>query len=233
MLVAAGLLLSACETTQDKAKRLQAAGEEATAAQVPLTIPKPDKSIKVLDTVLLSDEFGDAVVVELKNTGKETVVNAPILVDLRGADGKSLGKNDAFGLEVSLNHVPLMRPGETVVWVNDQLRPAGEPKSAKVVVGPPASPAPKDLPVIEAGPPKVENNPAGILASGQVRNKSKVDQVKLSLYVVARSGGKIVAAGRGGIKVLKPGKPIPYKAFFVGDPKGAEVTVEAPPSTVQ
>lgn len=233
-IVGAGVVLAGCESTQDKAAKLQAAGRANAASQVPLTIPKPDKSIKVLDTTLLHDENGDAIVVTLKNESKKTVVNAPILVDLTGAGGKSLGKNDAPGIDLSLNHVPLMRPGETVDWVNDQLTPVAPPKSAKITLGPPSAPAPKGaLPMIDVGAAKLKTDPSGVEASGKIANRSKIDQVTLSLYVVARQGSKIVAAGRGAIKNLKVNKAVNYNLFFIGDPKGAKLTVTAPPSTLQ
>lgn len=233
-LVAASLLLTACQSTQDKAKKLQAEGKANAAVQPNLTIAKPDKSIKVLDTALLHDQYGDAVAVELKNTGKQVAVNAPILVDLIGPGGASVGKNDAPGLDLSLNHVPLIEPGETVVWVNDQLQPTAQPKSARVVVGPSEGAVPKGpLPEIEVDKPKVENNPSGILATGSLKNMSQIDQLKLTVFVVARSGRKIVAAGRGVVKILKVDRPGKYSAFFIGDPKGSQVTVTAPPSTLR
>lgn len=232
--ISAGVVLAGCETTQDKAAKLQAEGEANAASQVPLTIPKPDKSIKVLDTTLLNDQNGDAIVVRLKNESKQVVVNAPILVDLIGAGGKSLGKNDAPGIDLSLNHVPLIRPGETVDWVNDQLTPVSEPKSAKVTVGPPPEPPPKGaLPQLDISRGKLTTDPSGVEASGDIANKSKIDQLTLSVYVVAREGNRILAAGRGVIKKLKVGKPSPYNVFFIGDPKGGQLTVTAPPTTLQ
>jgi hypothetical protein len=233
-IVGAGVVLAGCESTQDKAAKLQAQGVANAASQVPLTISKPDKSIKVLDSTLLHDENGDAIVVTLKNESKNTVVNAPILIDLIGAGGKSLGKNDAPGIDLTLNHVALMRPGETVEWVNDQLTPVSTPKSAKITVGPAPAPAPKGaLPKIDVGPAELKTDPSGVEASGKIVNRSKIDQVTLSLYVVARQGSKIVAAGRGAIKNLKVNKPTTYNLFFIGDPKGGKLTVTAPPSTLQ
>jgi hypothetical protein len=233
-IVGAGVVLAGCESTQDKAAKLQAQGVANAASQVPLTISKPDKSIKVLDSTLLHDENGDAIVVTLKNESKNTVVNAPILIDLIGAGGKSLGKNDAPGIDLTLNHVALMRPGETVEWVNDQLTPVSTPKSAKITVGPAPAPAPKGaLPKIDVGPAELKTDPSGVEASGKIVNRSKIDQVTLSLYVVAHQGSKIVAAGRGAIKNLKVNKPTKYNLFFIGDPKGGKLTVTAPPSTLQ
>ncbi len=232
--VLAGSLLTACESTQDKARALQEQGAAIAATQVPLTIDQPSKEVKVLGTTLLSDENGDAIVVEVQNTSKETLVNVPILVDLRDAQGKSIFVNDIFGIELALNHIPLLKPGETFDWVNDQLSPNGVPKSAKVTVGVTTEKAPAQLPQIEVEEPTLHDNPIGAEVEGKVTNQSQIDQKKLVLFAVARSGGKVVAAGRGQIKALKVGaRSGTYNIFFIGDPRGADVTVKAPPSVLQ
>jgi hypothetical protein len=232
--VLAGLTLTACESTQDKAREVRAQNQQVLASQKGISVAKPYKDVKVLGTSLLRDQYGDAIVVEVRNESKQTLVNLPILVDVRDAQGKSVYRNDLPGLDPALTHIPLLHPGESFDWVNDQLSPSGTPKSAKVKVGPPERTAPQQLPEIEVGPPKIEDNPSGVLAHGQVTNKSQIDQLKLVLYAVARSGGEVVAAGRGQFKNLKAGgNPGDYNVFFIGDPSGAEVTVVAPPSVLQ
>jgi predicted small secreted protein len=233
--LAASLLLTACETTKDKAKKIQAAGAaQLAAASKPLTIPKPSKDVKVVGSTLLHDQYGDAVAVELRNTSNQPQVNFPIIVDVRGANGKTLYKNDLAGLEPNLNHVPLIEPGQTFTWVNDQLNADTPPKSVKVKVGESTGQAPAKLPQIDLNTPKVEADPSGIVAKGVVTNKSQVDQEGLVVFAVARSGGRIVAAGRAVVKKLKVHqKPFNYQLFFIGDPKGAQVEVTAPPTTLQ
>jgi hypothetical protein len=232
--VLASLTLTACESTQDKAREVRAQNQQVLASQVGISVAKPYRDVKVLGTTLLHDQYGDAIVVEVRNESKQALVNLPILIDLRDASGKSVYRNDLPGLDPALTHIPLLRPGETFDWVNDQLTPSGTPKSAKVKVGPPQGTAPKTLPEVEVGPPKIEDNPSGVLAHGEVTNKSQLDQLKLVVYAVARSGGKVVAAGRGQFKNLKAGgNPGDYNVFFIGDPSGAEVTVVAPPSVLQ
>ena len=82
--------------------------------------------------------------------------------------------------------------------------------------------------------PHLENDPtSGISAVGRVTNRSSILQRKLVLYCVARRGARIVAAGRGGIDRLKPGKSARYTIFFIGNPKGARLTVAAPPTTLR
>ena len=74
---------------------------------------------------MLSDVNGGAVAVELQNNSKQTLVGVPILIAVTDARGKTIFKNDTFGTEYALNHVPLMRPGETFTWVNDQVLAVG------------------------------------------------------------------------------------------------------------
>jgi hypothetical protein len=226
--ILAGSVLAGCQTSQDKAREI-AARAQANAPK-PLVITKENKDLKILDTTLLSDENGDAIVVTVKNEGKETLVNSPILVDLR-AGKKSVYTNGEPGLEAALNHIPLIKPGETVDWVNDQLTPNGKPDSAKVKIGVPEVPAPKQVPEITVSPPRLQNSSLGQKVSGTVTNKSQIDQLKLVLFAVARSGGKVVAAGRGGVKKLKAGDGHAYSLFFIGNPSGGDVTVTAPPTT--
>src|SRR5262249_62133520 len=103
--------LTACESTQDKAKALHA--QAVANAPKPLTIPKPTKDVKVTGTTLLHDQIGDAIVVDLQNTTNQTPVNVPILADERDAKAKSVYENNTPGLDPTLNHVPLLKPGET------------------------------------------------------------------------------------------------------------------------
>src|SRR5262249_56349065 len=123
----------------------------ATGPQ-PLGLSKPDKVLKVTGTSLLQDQNGDAVVVVVKNESKQTIVNSPILVDLRDAKGKSIYKNNTPGLDPSLNHLSLIQPGQSFTWVNDQIQPNGIPKSANVTTGPPEASPPNSLPELPLTP---------------------------------------------------------------------------------
>ena len=228
--VTAGFTLTACQSTQDKAAEIQARAQ--ASAPKPLVIPKPNKDVKVLDTTLLHDQNGDAIVVSLKNESNQTLVNVPILIDVKDAKGTTTYKNDTAGLDFALNHIALIKPGETFYWVNDQIE---QGTKAKVTVGQPEAHAPKGpLPEYVVSPPRAASDFSGPKVRGTVTNKSKIDQSHLILFAVARSGGKIVAAGRGQIKALKYGsRPSPYNIYFIGDPRGADVQIQAPPTTLQ
>jgi hypothetical protein len=230
--VMAGSTLTACQSSQDKAKEIQAQAQ--AAAPKPLVIPKPNKDVKVDDTALLHDQNGDAVVVEVTSRSNQTLVDVPILVDIRDAQGKTIEKNDTAGLDFALNHIAVLKPHETFTWVNDQLQPSGIPKSAKVTIGEPEAKPPAKLPEIVVSPPKLGHDISGAKVSGTVTNRSQLDQSQLVLFAVARQGGRVVAAGRGLIKKSKVGaKPANYVIFFIGNPDGADVTIDAPPTVLQ
>lgn len=230
--VLAGLTLTACQSSQDKAREIRARAE--LSRPKPLVIPKPNKNVKVTGTTLLHDENGDAVVVGLKNESRQTLVNVPILVHVRDAKGQTVYKNDTAGLDFALNHIAVLEPGETFDWVNDQVTGQGE--TVKVTVGQPEAkpPAGRPLPELAISPPKLGHDFSGPKVSGTVTDKSKIDQSRLILFAVARQGGRIVAAGRGQIKALKvSAKPAPYNIYFIGNPVGADVEIQAPPTVLQ
>ena len=227
----AGVTLTACQSSQDKAREIR---ERAEASRPkPLVIPKPNKDIKVTETTLLHDQYGDAIVVELKNESKERLVNVPILVDIRDAKGKSVYRNNTAGLDFALNHIAVLEPGETFDWVNDQVTAQG--KTAKVTVGQPEGKASGGaLPDLAVSPPKLGHDFSGPYASGTVTNRSKLTESHLILFAVGRSGGRVVAAGRAQIKALKvDAKPGRYHIYFIGDPARTDITIEAPPTVLQ
>jgi len=229
--VLAGVSITACQSSQDKAKIIQS--RAAAAAPKPLVIPKPNKDVKVVNTALIHDQNGDAIVVELKNESNQTLVNLPILVDVKGPNGKSVYENNTAGLDFALNHVALIEPGQTFFWVNDQV--TGQGKSAKVTVGQPEGKAPSGkLPTyFTVSTPRAGHDFSGSKVTGTVKDETKVDQDHLILFAVARQGGHIVAAGRGQIKALKAdAKPANYTIYFIGNPVGADVTIQAPPTVL-
>ena len=230
----ASLVLTACETTQDKAAALQEQGQALVANQEGVSLGAVNKDVEVIGTTVLSDENGSAVAVELRNKSNEAQVNLPILIDVLDAKGKSVFTNSIPGLDESLTHVPLIRPNETTYWVNDQVLAAGDPKSVKVKVGASTEKAPGSIPELRVSEPQVNLDPSGVEVEGQVENRSEVDQQQLVLFSVAKRGSEVVAAGRGQFKNLTAGgKPLRYNIFFIGDPRGAQIDVLGPPSVLE
>ena len=226
-------LAAGCTSTQEKSRALEDKAE-AVKVQKGLVIPRANPKVDVGEITTLVDDNGAAVVVELRNEAKRDQSQLPIAIDVAGPDGKSAFKNDSPGIEASLRSVPYLAPRKPAFWVHDQVLAAGKLGDAKVKVGFAKVPTPDKLPEIVVEKPKLQQDPVdGMYLGGKVRNKSRVEQRNLVLYAIARKGGKVVAAGRGQVERLRAGKGSRFSVFFIGEPKGAEVDVIAPPTVLR
>lgn len=236
-LVVAGLLaagLTACESTQAQSARLAKQGEKAAVVgTVSAGAQNPD--VKVGGTTLLRSELGTAAVVELTNTGPADQAAVPIQLDVTDAEGASIYKNDTDGLQPSLQQLALLRRGEPVFWVNDQVTAPTPARKVDVDVGRPAAPAPAEVPEIRLTGTRLDEDESGPLATGIVKNLSKVTQVNMPIYGVVRRGGKVVAAGRALVEKLGPEpqkRPVRFSIFFIGDPSGGTLDVRPVPTVL-
>ena len=215
-----------CESTQEKSAALARQAKHVTIAQHGVSVGRENPSVRVLGSTLVRSSDATAVVVALRDTSGHTLANAPIELTLRDAKGSVLYQNNAPGLQPSLTEVPLLEPGKTVVWVDDQVQVAGAPATASALVGEAktASSAPK----IEVT--SVQSSTVGAEASesGSVANDSAVTQENLVVYAIARRVGKTVAAGRAVLPEVAAGASVPFQIYFVGNPKGARIEVSAP-----
>jgi hypothetical protein len=228
VVVALALLAAGCESTQDKSAKLAEQGGVASTEKG-LRIAERSRDVKVTRQLVLNDRNGTAAVVELRNTSRRTLVDVPIAIDVRDR-GRSVFRNDAPGLEPSLVGVAVLRPGESLAWVHDQVFAPG--KRIAATVGATSARPPARLPEIEVSPPRVGGDTtSGVAVEGRVTNRSGVLQRKLVLYAVARRGDRVVAAGRGQVERLKPGRSAGYQIFFIGNPEGARIELAAPPTT--
>ena len=232
-MLAAAPLVAGCQSTQEKSAALAKEGTAAFEAKG-LEVGKASRDVEVLARAVLSDENGAAAVAVLKNTSKRTLVDVPVSIDVTGAGGKSLFENGDPGIEPSLAGLSVMKPGETIFWTNDQVFATDTPRSVAVRAGRDKGGAPARLPEIEVQSAKLEvDQTSGVVAVGKVVNKSGLLQRKLVIFGVARKGEEIVAAGRGQIERLNPGKDATYQIFFIGNPRGAKLELAAPPTALE
>jgi len=229
----AAVSLTACQSTQDKSAELEASASTTLLNEKGLRIKKENPDVKVTSTAVLTGSEGSAaVVIDVHNDSSENLVEVPILIDVQDAKGQSLYRNDFPGIEPELAAIPYVPADGDAEWVNDQVLTAGKPSSVKVRIGEGGTPFTGELPDIEVSEPHLAGDPvSGIEATGTVVNRTGTDQGRLLLYVVARKGSEVVAAGRGAIEHLKPEtKKLDYRVFFVGDPRGAELTLSEYPT---
>lgn len=229
----AAACLSACQSTQDRSAELEAKGSTQLLGAEGLKISHRNPDVKVTSTAMLNGSEGShAVVVDLHNDSGENLTEVPILIEVTNSKGKSFYKNDIPGIEPALAAVPYIPAHGDAEWVDDQVLGVGVPKSVKVTVGSGGGTYSGELPDIEVSEPKLEGDPvSGVSATGDVVNKTGKDQRRLLIYVVARKGSEVVAAGRGAIEHLKPElKAVKYTVFFVGDPTGAELKLSEFPA---
>jgi hypothetical protein len=219
--------LNACQSTQSRSAELEKEGATVLASEPGLQIDQRSREVEVVSKQLLTDPYGTAVVVRLRNGSDRNLVNVPILVEVFDAKKREVYSNDVPGIEGALAAVPFIPAGGEVYWVNDQVLATGTPKSVDIKVGTSDETYSGPQPDIEVGTPTIEGDPvSGIEAAGKVVNDTGEDQERLLLYAVATKGRKVVAAGRGAIEHMKPtSKPQNYDIFFIGDPQGADVEV--------
>jgi hypothetical protein len=233
--VAAAALIAAvaaCESTQEKSDRLRARAAEVFAEKG-LDVRRASPDVKVVKTEVLQDQNGTAAVVVVRNTAQSALRGVPVEIDVRGKGGKSLFRNNEPGLQASLTGPSVLFPAREFAWVHDQVVADGRAVSVKATPGSAADSITGELPNLAVSEPKLRGDPvSGVEATGTVENTSSVEQRELVLYCVARKDGRIVAAGRGAIPRLKAGQKRAYHTFFIGDPRGAKLTVEAPPTTL-
>jgi hypothetical protein len=234
LLLALMPLLSGCESTQAKSARLERAGAGQLLGERGLVVRAQNRDVRAVSTSVLQDENGAAVVVVLRNRSPRPLGRVPVAIDVSGAGGRSVYRNDAPGLDPSLVEATGVPANGELVWVNDQVTPTGTPKRVEARIGAEQGNDPRELPRIELTQPRlIEDRVTGVEAVGRVTNRSDVEQRRLVVSCVAQRGDRVVAAGRAIVARLAPGKSASFHVFFIGDPRGARMTVAAPPTVIE
>jgi hypothetical protein len=233
-LLVLALALGGCETNEERHAQLVKQDRLAVhaAAQTGLVVKRESPYVRVLATTVLHDENGIAAVVALRNDSPHPLREVPISIALREPGGGTLYQNDAPGLSAPLTHAPLLMPGQSFDWIDDQISGSGTPGPLSVRVG--------EAPTVSVSPPSIvvtgvhifEDPTNGVGAEGTVVNRSPVAQQELVVFAVGLRGGRIVAAGRAVLPNAPANSSTPFQVFFIGNPKGATLRVSAPPTTL-
>jgi hypothetical protein len=232
LLVAVGL--TACQTTQELSAE-RAKNAKKLINQKGMTVSKQNPNVAIGTTTVVQDANGIAAVVELRNTGREAQARLPVSIAVTDARGRALYRNDVAGLEDSLVSMALLAKGEDAFWVNNQVTATGKPAKVQAKVGAAKGKVPAQVPKFAISGVALHAEADGTFAKGTIVNRSKVTQKRLTIFCVARKGGKVVAAGRAIVDALPPAgaKPTPFTVFFIGNPKGATLRFAAPPTVLE
>jgi hypothetical protein len=228
-LVLVAVALSGCESTQEESAKLEKTAKHFTLAHRGLTIAHASTQAQVLGATVLRSSEGAAAAVTVRNSSSHTLRAVPIAITVKGTRGQTVYENNAPGLEAGLTSISSLPAHGSVTWVDDQVPSAGEPASISAVAGE-ASAASGPEERIEIGALHLGEASTGE-TSGTLRNRSSITQQKLVVYVLARRGGRIVAAGRAVLPEAAPGVSVPFQAFLVGSATGAKLEASAPAST--
>jgi hypothetical protein len=238
LLVLASLALTACESSQEKNAKLEkivkreAAEAKRHGVLGPrgLTITHQSTKVKVVATDVLHSSEGTAAVVTLHNMSSTALREVPIKITVQSASGAAIYSNDTPGLAAALVAVPLIPAHASTTWIDDQVQAAGVPARLAAEVGE-GEPVIGAIPRLNVESTHLAQGTSGIEGEGKLVNSSGVAQRELVLYAIARRAGRIVAAGRALIPQAEAGSSTRFQVFFIGDPRGAQLEVSAPPST--
>ena len=224
------LALSGCETTAEKSAKLERTAHHTRLAEKGLTIAKASNDVHVLSATIVHGHEGNAAVVLLQSTAAHALHAIPIAITVKDAHGATLFQNNTAGLEPALTSLGSLAAHGRSTWIDDQVLASGTPASVSATVGeaPSVSGA---LPQIEARGVHTSEEGGTQGAAGTVHNGSSVTQQNLVVYVLARRGGQVVAAGRAVLPEVSAGASLPFQAFLQGDPSGARLEASVPAST--
>jgi hypothetical protein len=232
LLAALALALAGCQTTAEQSAELQRAAKRATASRPGAArapgVTRPSAHVKVLDAVLVRSSEGAAAVVRVRNDSARAFKQVPIAITLKDASGRAVFQNDEPGSEAALVSIPSIPARGQLTWVDDQLPASSQASSVSARVGE-GTPLRGNAPLLTVERARIgEESTSGVAGEGTIRNASKTAQVHLVVFAVARRGGRAVAAGR----AVVAGTSRSFQLFFVGDPRGAQLQLNAPPTTL-
>jgi hypothetical protein len=226
------LALGGCESSQERSAQLEheAKHRVGQVASKGLQIAHVSAQVKVLATQVLHSSEGNAALVTLHNTSTHALRDVPLAITVKGAGGAVLYRNDAPGLEAALTSVPLLAPGATFTWIDDQVQVSAAPASLSAEAGE-AQAASGPTPQIRLSGVHGTEEAEGPGIAGKVANDSGVAQSDLIVYGIARRGGRIVGAGRAVLSEVPAHGSSQFQVLLIGSVRGAQVQASAPPTT--
>jgi hypothetical protein len=225
------MALAGCTTTQHEAQRerLDSARQRAALESTRVTVANTVVTPTSISEVRAAGRT--AFVVTVRNRGHKAVTDLPISIGYTTAAGKSVYLNSAATLNYFQAHLPAIRAGGELTWVDTTARklpPAVRP-FARVGLKP-AAPAL----LTETVNIKVSYRYTASTRSLTVHldNPTSVPQYQLQLYAYAKRGSQYVGAANTTIMNLGAGSERSVRLGLVGE-SGSQLHVQAIPTILQ
>ena len=235
LLMGLALVLTGCETTAEKSAKLEKIALRTSSGALSgrgLSIARPSAVVKVVSSAVLHSSEGSAVTITVRNLSGRAIANVPLAITVRDTKGSSVYSNSSPGLAHSLVALALIQPHAESTWIDDQISARGSGGSVAAEAG--------EGGAVDSAVPRLtlqgahifEEPGTGFGATGIVVNHSPVAQRELVVYATARRGSRVLAAGRAVVAQVPGGGSAPFELFFIGNPKGGQLELSAPPTTL-
>lgn len=233
LLVAASGPLTGCDTTEAQSARAKLQANRLLAARALPSVRRAAPHVRVLRVLrvetVLGRRRGAAFVVTLRNTGRVTATDLPLLVGLGSPSRPLAWPNRRRGQDYFATHVPAIAPGATATWVWTTARRTPLTTRAFARAG-------RSTGVTRA--------PAGALPELRVRltgrtartvlarveNLSGVPQYTPQIYAVVRRGQRVTAAGRASLVHLGTHRSGDVVIHLAGPGSAGRISLEAVPT---
>ena len=232
-----GSLTGCAETTQQKSARAKVAADRALAGQQAVQVTHPNPAASVLDVGLVGAGGRSAVAVTVRNDTARPLSDLPVSVGVRTRAGRMIYLNREPGLPYFQTHIGAIAAHGSATWVftatRDFARGASTPFAA---VGFPTvtdQTGVRTLPTITPSLAAKDSPPTGGRISVTVADDSSVPQSGLAVYAVARSGGRLLAAGQTTVSQIDSQTRRTITIMLVGNPGAAAIGLSAPPTNLR
>jgi hypothetical protein len=226
--------LAACESTESESAKIE---REALIAREhepgALKIGTANPSVRVSQVTLLRGGGRNAVALRLSSSSTHSQANLPLLVEVKGKEGKLLYTNQPGGTDPQLQHMGLLPAHASGWWVDDQMLIVQPSMGVHVRVGFAAKAASRQAAAsLQAKTTHVAEEAGESTLSGELVNRGGRSQRDVSVYAVALRGGKVVAAGRALVHRLagRRSASARFQITLIGDAAKAKIELTAVPT---
>ncbi len=236
-LAVAAIVLTGCETTAEESAKLEKAARahravhERASTLSAAALAHPSTKVIVTATAVTHSSEGTAAAITLHNVSSTSLRDIPIEITARDGNGAAVYRNTSAGLSPALVSVPLLAAHASFTGVDDQVSASSTPTRVSARLGE-GERAPGSIPALNVTGHLTEASANGGELEGEVLNASSIEQHELVVYVVASRGGRIVAAGRAVLAQLAGHGSSRFEVFLIGDPRGAQLQLSAPATTL-